>query len=46
MFFSARPFKVLGVQQVALGHLDKNVLLGFWSETLGIPKIGNFTSEK
>ncbi|OMJ85476.1 hypothetical protein SteCoe_13238 [Stentor coeruleus] len=44
--FSERPFKVLGVQQIALGHLDKSVLTAFWSETLGIPKIGNYQSEK
>ncbi|CAG9333989.1 unnamed protein product [Blepharisma stoltei] len=43
--FTTRPFKVLGVQQVALGHLDKNVLTNFWSNQLGIPKIGNFQSE-
>lgn len=44
--FSTRPFKVLGVQQIALGNLDKNVLSAFWSDTLGIPKVGNYQSEK
>jgi lactoylglutathione lyase len=45
-FFAERPFKVLGVQQVALGNLDKQVLTAFWSDTLGIPKVGNYQSEK
>ena len=44
--FSTRPFKILGVQQVALGNLDKKILSSFWSDALGIPKIGNFRSEK
>jgi lactoylglutathione lyase len=44
--FSEKPFKVLGVQQIALGHLDKNVLTTFWSDLLGIPKVGNYRSEK
>ena len=44
--FSSKPFRILGVQQVALGHLDKSVLTAFWSDTLGIPKIGNYRSEK
>jgi len=44
--FTARPFKVLGVQQVAIGSLDKPALTKFWSDTLGIPKIGSFRSEK
>ena len=44
--FSTKPFKVLGVQQVAIGSLDKAALTNFWSNTLGIPKIGTFRSEK
>jgi lactoylglutathione lyase len=44
--YFSRPFKVMGVQQIALGHLDKNVLTEFWSGKLGIPKVGNFQSEK
>mmetsp|Transcript_13164 Transcript_13164/g.19209 ORF Transcript_13164/g.19209 Transcript_13164/m.19209 type:complete len:150 (+) Transcript_13164:721-1170(+) len=45
-YFSSKPFKVLGVQQVALGNLDKSILNKFWGDTLGIPKIGNYRSEK
>ena len=45
-FFASRPFKVLGVQQISLGHLDKHVLTNFWSDTMGIPKVGNYQSEK
>ena len=37
---------MLGVQQIALGHIDKSVLGRFWSDTLGIPKVGNYKSEK
>ena len=32
----ARPFKVLGLQQVAIGNLDKNKLKAFWVDMLGL----------
>ena len=31
-----RPFKVLGLQQVAIGNLDKNKLKAFWVDMLGL----------
>src|SRR5262245_32575606 len=41
---SPRPFRVLGVQQIALGALSKEPLLDFWSGLLGLPVRGAFES--
>lgn len=43
---SQRPFKILGVQQVAVGGLDKGKLRKFWVDTLGLTLTGNYKSEK
>ncbi len=43
---TGRPFRVLGIQQVAIGGLDKTVLRHFWSELLGLPVVGNYRSER
>lgn len=43
---SQRPFKILGVQQVAVGGLDKGKLRKFWVDTLGLTLTGNYQSEK
>ncbi len=40
-----RPFKVLGIQQIAVGGLDKNRLRTLWVDTLGLNLTGNFQSE-
>ena len=40
-----RPFKVLGIQQIAVGGLDKNRLRTLWVDTLGLELSGNFQSE-
>ncbi len=40
----ARPFRILGVQQIALGALDKQPLVEFWSELLGLPVRASFES--
>jgi lactoylglutathione lyase len=40
-----RPFKVLGIQQVAIGGLDKDKLAGFWIDIMGLQKIRSFRSE-
>ena len=40
-----RPFKVLGIQQMAVGGLDKNRLRRLWVDTLGLKLRGNFQSE-
>jgi lactoylglutathione lyase len=41
-----RPFRVLGVQQIAIGGLDKSALAGLWVEQLGLARIGTFRSER
>lgn len=43
---SNRPFQVLGVQQIAIGGLDKSKLRKLWVDTLGLTISGNFQSEK
>lgn len=43
---SERPFKVLGIQQVALGGTDKNKLRKLWVDTLGAQLDTSFQSEK
>mgnify|MGYP001546052097 CR=1 FL=1 len=43
---SARPFKVLGIQQIAVGGLDKDSLRTLWVDTLGLTLGGNYRSEK
>jgi len=40
-----RPFRVLGIQQVAVGSPDKNRLRTLWVETLGLSLEGQFRSE-
>jgi len=41
-----KPFKILGLQQIALGNLEKDSLNNLWQNLLGIPKVGSFRSEK
>lgn len=41
-----RPFKVLGIQQIAIGHEDKSKLQRFWMELMGLNRIGSYQSEK
>jgi len=43
---TTRPFKVLGIQQVAVGAADKSALRRLWVDTLGLTPHGNFKSEK
>lgn len=43
---SAKPFKILGLQQVAVGSTDAHSMNTLWVETLGLEKIGSYTSEK
>jgi len=42
---SERPFKVLGIQQIAVGGLDKQRLRKLWVDTLGLKLSGNYQSE-
>lgn len=41
-----RPFKVLGIQQIAVGGPDKAALRRLWIETLGLTLSGSFQSER
>jgi lactoylglutathione lyase len=41
---SERPFKVLGIQQIAVGGLDKQKLRALWIDTLGLVPSGSYTS--
>ncbi len=41
-----RPFKVLGIQQIAIGAPDKNRLRRLWVDMLGLQVTGQFTSER
>jgi lactoylglutathione lyase len=43
---SARPFRVLGIQQIAIGGLDKQRLRRLWVELFGLPVTGHFVSER
>ncbi len=41
-----RPFKVLGIQQIAIGGADKRRLRRLWVDMLGLQVTGNFVSER
>lgn len=40
----ARPFRILGLQQIAVGGLDLGALRTLWVDTLGVNKTGEFES--
>lgn len=42
----SRPFKVLGIQQVAIGGESKEKLSKFWVEIMGLTKVSDYKSEK
>lgn len=42
----SRPFKTLGIQQIAIGGLDKMKLRLLWVEMLGFEITGTFISER
>ena len=42
---SDRPFRVLGIQQIAVGGLSKDRLRTLWVDTLGLDLVGNYQSE-
>ncbi len=44
--FGPRPFRVLGIQQIAVGHLDKGELRRFWVDLLGLTVQSSFRSER
>ena len=43
---SDRPFKVLGVQQIAIGGPDKQRLRRLWVDVFGLEVTGTFRSER
>ena len=43
---SDRPFSVLGLQQIAVGAVDKAPLRRVWIDMLGLTPVGDFRSEK
>jgi lactoylglutathione lyase len=44
MSASRRPFRVLGVQQIAIGGLDRAPLRQLWCELLGLERVGSYES--
>lgn len=43
---SDRPFRILGLQQIAIGGADKARLAGLWVDLLGLPVTGTYRSER
>ena len=46
MSATQRPFKVLGIQQVAIGGTDKQRMKTLWVDMLGLEQTGTFQSER
>jgi len=42
----SKPFRILGLQQVAIGGTDKQRLRSLWVDLLGVPVTGHFVSER
>lgn len=43
---NTRPFRILGVQQIAVGHTDKTSMMHLWCKLLGMNQVGSFVSEQ
>ena len=43
---STRPFRVLGIQQIAIGGTSKERLKKLWVEMFGLAVTGNYVSER
>jgi lactoylglutathione lyase len=43
---TGRPFRVLGVQQIAVGAADKSDLRALWVDLLGLAVAGSYRSER
>ena len=41
-----RPFRILGLQQIALGSTDKSRLARLWVDLLGLDIVGTYRSER
>ena len=46
MSLITRPFKVLGIQQIAMGGLDKYKLQTLWIDMLGLEMTGTYKSDR
>jgi lactoylglutathione lyase len=46
MSSTSRPFKILGIQQIAIGGPSKDRLKTLWVDMFGLSVTGNFRSEK
>jgi len=42
----SRPFRILGLQQIAIGAADKEKLRKLWIDVLGLQLTGNYKSER
>jgi len=43
--YRMRPFKILGIQQIAIGGEDKQKLARFWVDIMGLKRVKSFQSE-
>jgi lactoylglutathione lyase len=43
---NSKPFRILGIQQIAIGGLDKERLKSLWVDMLGLRVKSNFISER
>jgi len=43
--YNNKTFRILGVQQIAIGALNKNLLVDFWVNKLGCFKVSEYISE-
>lgn len=43
---SAKPFKILGIQQIAIGGTSKSALQTLWCDLFGLEKVNEYKSEK
>ena len=43
---TTRPFRILGLQQIAIGGPSKDALRRLWIDLLGVPQTGTFRSER
>jgi lactoylglutathione lyase len=43
---ASKPFRILGVQQIAIGGPDKERLRALWADIFGLSIKGNFRSER
>jgi lactoylglutathione lyase len=41
-----RPFRVLGIQQIAVGALDKGDLAKLWIDLFGLERTGNYRNDR